>query len=58
MTNTNSKPYILILRDIDRANCLKNILIKNNLNVLVEPIYNIQPLEFKHINSPAHFVIA
>lgn len=50
MTNTNSKPYILILRDIDRANCLKNILMKNNLNVLVEPIYNIQPLNFKHIN--------
>ncbi len=50
MINNNSKPYILILRDIDRANFLKNSLEKNNLNVLVEPLYEIQAIKFKNIN--------
>ena len=50
MINTNSKSYILILRDLDRASFLKNILIKNNLNVLVEPLYQVQEIEFKQLN--------
>ncbi|PPR15974.1 MAG: hypothetical protein CFH33_01046 [Alphaproteobacteria bacterium MarineAlpha9_Bin3] len=50
MINNNSKPYILILRDIDRASILKNSLEKNNLNVLVEPLYKIQAIKFKNIN--------
>ena len=50
MINTNSKPYVLILREIERASLLKQILIENNINVLVEPLYKIQPTKFKSIN--------
>jgi uroporphyrinogen-III synthase len=50
MINTNSKPYVLILREIERASLLKEILIENNINVIVEPLYKIQPIKFKSIN--------
>ena len=50
MINTNSKPYVLILREIERASLLKKILIENNINVIVEPLYKIQPIKFKSIN--------
>ena len=50
MINTNSKPYVLILREIERASLLKEILIENNIYVIVEPLYKIQPIKFKSIN--------
>ena len=50
MINTNSKPYVLILREIERASLLKKILIENNINVIIEPLYKIQPIEFQSIN--------
>ena len=50
MTSNNSKHYTLILRDTERALPLKNLLVKNNINVLIEPIYEITTIEFKPIN--------
>jgi len=56
MINDTSKNYVLILREIERANLLKKILIENNINVLVEPLYKIQtiktePIDFKKYQS-------
>ena len=50
MKNNTSKPYVLILRDFERAELLKKLLIKNDINVIVEPVYKIQPIKFKNIN--------
>ena len=50
MKNNTSKPYVLILRDFERAELLKKLLIKNDINVIVEPVYKIKPLKFKNIN--------
>ena len=50
MTNHNSKTYTLILRDIERALPLKDLLVRNNINVIIEPIYKIAPIKFKPIN--------
>ena len=50
MTSHDSKPYTLILRDIDRALPLKDLLVKNNINVIIEPIYRIAPIKFKPID--------
>ena len=50
MSKNVIKPYILILREIERANSLKVLLKKNKIKVLVEPLYEIQPIKFKPIN--------
>jgi uroporphyrinogen-III synthase len=50
MINNSSKSYVLILREVDRANLLKKLLTENNINVLVEPLYKIQPIKIKPIN--------
>ena len=50
MKNNTSKPHVLILRDFERAELLKNLLMKNDINVIVEPVYKIHPLKFKNIN--------
>jgi uroporphyrinogen-III synthase len=49
MTSHNSKPYTLILRDAERALPLKDLLVSNNINVIIEPIYTIAPIKFKPI---------
>ena len=49
MIPNNLKPYTLILRETERAAPLKDLLIKNNINVLIEPIYKISPVKFKPI---------
>jgi uroporphyrinogen-III synthase len=49
MIPNNLKPYTLILREAERAAQLKDLLIKNNINVLIEPIYKISPIKFKPI---------
>ena len=50
MKSNNLKPYTLILRDVERALPLKEILDTKNINVLIEPIYQIAPIKFKPIN--------
>ena len=50
MTYHNSKAYTLILRDIERALPLKDLLVRNNINVIIEPIYTIAPVKFKPID--------
>ena len=50
MTYHNSKAYTLILRDIERALPLKDLLVRNNINVIIEPIYSIAPVKFKPID--------
>jgi uroporphyrinogen-III synthase len=49
MTSHNSKPYTLILRNIERALALKELLVSNNINVIIEPVYTIAPIKFKPI---------
>lgn len=50
MKNNTSKPHVLILRDFERAELLKKLLMNNDINVIVEPVYKIHPLKFKNIN--------
>ena len=50
MTFDNSKPYTLILRDVERALPLKDLLVKNNINVIIEPIYKIASIKFEPID--------
>ena len=50
MTTNNLKSYTLILRDAGRALPLKEILVKNNINVLIEPIYEIASIKYEPID--------
>ena len=50
MKNNTLKPCVLILRDFERAELLKKLLIKNDINVIVEPVYKIHPIKLKNIN--------
>ena len=50
MTTNNLNSYTLILRDAERAFALKEILVKNNINVLIEPIYEIASIKYEPID--------
>ena len=50
MTTNNLKSCTLILRDVERALPLKEVLVKNNINVLIEPIYKIASIKYEPID--------
>ena len=49
MISVNKKSYILILRQRERAKPLQKVLLNNGLNVIIEPIFKIKPVQFKPI---------
>jgi uroporphyrinogen-III synthase len=57
MISNNLKSYILILREEKRAKPLKELLINNGLNVIIEPIFKICPIKYKTIDPKEYQVL-